>query len=493
MAVSMAIGLWLGSGLPNPLMQEQEGQGWQKIEQILQYVENDYVDTVSRSRLEDEVVAYLLQRLDPHSYYIPEEDLATMNEPLEGGFEGIGVQFNLRNDTIYIVNALPGGPSEKVGLQPGDRIVSVDSQIIAGTGLNNRRVMDLLKGPEGSEVSVGIKRHGVDELLNFTITRGEIPISSFDAIYLYDDSTIYVKLARFSMTTYDEFQERVYPLRTPETKALILDLRANGGGFLDAAVSLADEFISEGKVITYTEGKNRPRREYRSTSDGEFEDVNVSVIIDGYSASASEIMAGAIQDLGRGSVVGRRSFGKGLVQEQNEWTDGSATRLTVARYYTPNGRSVQKPYASLSSDGLGNPDSALGGIIPDVLVERDTTGVTWLFAELVHAGTLMEFAYAYRDRHYDTWKKLNEYNFESAVTDEEISAALRVYLENSGKEINESEWNRSIARMTLRIKALMARSLFGDQLYYKILNQEDPFVKEAWQQTKKPMSNSPAS
>jgi carboxyl-terminal processing protease len=182
-----------------------------------------------------------------------------------------------------------------------------------------------------------------------------------------------------------------------------------------------------------------------------------------------------------------------LVQEQNEWTDGSATRLTVARYYTPNGRSIQKPYESLSSDGLGNPDSALGGIIPDVLVERDTTGVTWLFAELVHAGTLMEFAYAYRDRHYDTWKKLNEYNFESAVTDEEISAALRVYLENSGKEINESEWNRSIARMTLRIKALIARSLFGDQLYYKILNQEDPFVKEAWQQTKKPMSNSPAS
>ncbi len=492
LAVSMAIGLWLGSGLRNPFLRTEQTAGWQKIEQILQYVENDYVDTISKARLEDEVVAYLLQRLDPHSYYIPEDDLATMNEPLDGGFEGIGVQFNLRNDSVYVVNTIPGGPSEKAGLLPGDRIIEVDSLVIAGTGLNNRKVMGLLKGPEGSAVQVGVKRRGSSEVLRYQILRGAIPISSFDAIYLLDDSTIYVKLARFSKTTYQEFRERVYPLKTPSTKGFILDLRGNGGGYLDGAVNLADEFLPEGAVITYTEGKNRPRRDYLATTDGAFEEVVLSVIIDGYSASASEILAGAIQDLQRGAIVGKRSYGKGLVQEQNEWNDGSATRLTVARYYTPNGRSIQRPYESLSGPDANLPDSLIGGIDPDINVVRDTTGVTWFFAELVHGAVLTEFAYHWRDEQYAWLSKVNERDFSDVVSSDTLASSLRRYLGNSKVEINEKEWSRSIDRITLRVQALIARSLFGDQAYFRILNQTDPFVMQARDQLRSAKSLSPA-
>ncbi|NQV54139.1 MAG: PDZ domain-containing protein [Flavobacteriales bacterium] len=492
LAVSMAIGLWLGSGLRNPFLRTEQTAGWQKIEQILQYVENDYVDTISKARLEDEVVAYLLQRLDPHSYYIPEEDLATMNEPLDGGFEGIGVQFNLRNDSIYVVNTIPGGPSEAAGLLPGDRIVEVDSVVIAGTGLNNRKVMGLLKGPEGSAVQVGVQRRGSSEVLRYQILRGAIPISSFDAIYLLDDSTIYVKLARFSKTTYEEFQERVYPLKTTNTKGFVLDLRGNGGGYLDAAVNLADEFLPDGVVITYTEGKSRPRRDYLATSDGAFEGVALSIIIDGYSASASEIMAGAIQDLQRGWIVGKRSYGKGLVQEQNEWNDGSATRLTVARYYTPNGRSIQRPYQSLSGSETNLPDTLIGGIDPDINVERDTTGVTWFFAELVHGAMLTEFAYHWRDRHYAWLSAVDEHEFSNVLSSDTLASGLRLYLDHRGVEINEKEWTRSIDRITLRIQALIARSLFGDQTYFRILNQTDPFVIQAMDQLRSAKRGSPA-
>lgn len=486
MGLSMALGMWLGSGLMAPFGERETHAGWDKIDQILEYVENDYVDTVSRTRLEDEVVAYLLQRLDPHSYYIPEDDLATMNEPLEGNFEGIGVQFNLRNDTVYVVSTISGGPSERAGIQPGDLIVEVDSTVIAGTGLSNRKVMKWLKGPEGTSVRVGVKRRGESELVRVEIRRGEIPISSFDAVYMLNDSTIYAKLARFSKTTYEEFKERVYPLKTAAVNGFVLDLRSNGGGYLDAAVNLADEFLKADQVITYTEGKNRPRREYRSTGEGRFEDVRLSVIIDGYSASASEILAGAVQDLGRGAVVGKRSYGKGLVQEQNEWTDGSATRLTVARYYTPNGRSIQKPYQSLAASERIPVDSLLGGIEPDVVVERDTTGVTWLFAELVHSGTLIEFSYAFRDAHLDELQALGAEGFDDGLKDERLQSALRAFLTEQGEPINEREWKRSIERIGLRAKAIIGRSLYGDDLYFQLFNQHDPYVKEALVQLKKP-------
>ena len=481
----MAIGLWLGSGVNHPF-EKETSENWNKVEQILQYVENDYVDNVSRDKLENEVIAYLLQRLDPHSLYISGEKLDAANESLDGNFEGIGVQFNLRKDTIYIVNVIAGGPSERAGLKPGDLIVKVDTSVIAGIGLNNEMVMGLLKGPSGSSVNVSVKRLGQGSLLDFTIERGQIPISSFDAIYMLNDSTVYVRLAQFSLTTYDEFKERVYPLKTNEVKAFVMDLRGNGGGYLDAAVALADEFLAEGQLITYTEGKNRPKREYFASIKGKFEDVSLSVIIDGYSASASEIFAGAMQDLGRAEIVGRRSFGKGLVQEQNEWDDGSATRLTVARYFTPKGRSIQKPYDSFSDHELSANDTIEGGINPDWWVENDTAGITWFYAELVHSGALNEFSYAYRDQHFSELQALGSEEFIVDFNDDNLKTALRLFLTNKKMPFLEHEWNRSIDKIALRSKALIGRSLYSDEVYFKLINQKDPFVLKAKEVFRKP-------
>jgi carboxyl-terminal processing protease len=381
---------------------------------------------------------------------------------------------------------IPGGPSEKAGLLFGDLIVKVDTSVIAGTNLTNQKVMGLLKGPSGSSVKVGVKRTGEKDLVEISIERGQIPISSFDAIYKLNDSTIYVRLAQFSLTTYDEFQDRVYPLKTDQVTSFIMDLRGNGGGYLDAAVALADEFLSDGQLITYTEGKNRPKREYFASDEGKFEDVALSVIIDGYSASASEIFAGAMQDLNRASIVGRRSFGKGLVQEQNEWDDGSATRLTVARYYTPNGRSIQKPYESFSDHLTGPNDTIEGGINPDWWVENDTTGITWFYAELVHSGLLNEFSYTYRDAHFKELHSLGQDAYINRMATDTLKGALREFLENKNVPFLEHEWNRSIDKIALRSKALIGRSLFSDEVYFKLINQTDPFILKAQKEMKKP-------
>lgn len=480
LAIAMAIGVWLGSGLQSPFLQNEQSQTRQKMDQIMRYVEQDYVDTVSREKLEDELIAFLLQRLDPHSYYISEDDLAAMQEPLEGGFEGIGVSFNLRNDTIYVINTIKDGPSDKAGLMPGDKIVGVDGDTIAGTGLDNKRVMGLLKGPSGSEVQVQIKRPNETDWLSFDLTRGSIAINSVDAAYMYNDTTAYVKLARFAKTTYQEFQDRVYPLREQGATNIIIDLRGNGGGVLDAATDLADEFLEEGKLITYIEGKNRPRKEYLATEAGRFESGGLTVIIDQFSASASEVFAGAIQDQKRGTIIGRQSYGKGLVQEENEWSDGSATRLTVARYYTPNGRNIQREYESISNSSFTQNDSIEeGGITPDFIMERDTVGVTWLYAEIVHRGLLNEFVYAYRDQHFKDLQNLDSEVFITDVSIDTLGVALKAYVQENGVFIDESEWQKSHDRMLTRVKAALARSLFDDEVYYRIYNTMDPYVMQA--------------
>ena len=482
LGIALALGVWIGSGFQDPFMMAKDESQWQKVEQILQYVENDYVDTVHKSDLEEEMITFLLQKLDPHSYYIPEEDLASMNEPMNGNFEGIGVQFKLENDTIYVIKALVGGPSKKAGVLEGDRIIMVGSDTIAGKGLSNRDVMALLKGPAGSEVNISIKRRKSDDFVRFDIQRDQIPIRSIEAAYRIDSATIYVRIARFAKTTYEEFRDEVYPLFDEGITHFVLDLRGNGGGILDTSIDIADEFISDGKIITYTEGKARPRVEFSSTEKGKFENVRLSVLIDGYSASASEIIAGAVQDLDRGLVIGRRSFGKGLVQEQNDWSDGSATRLTVARYYTPLGRSIQRPYASISSTGFTHAESdtaSVGGIVPDVNVKRDTSGVTWFYAELVHRGLLTKFAYHYRDQHLNALRSLNEDEFIAEVETSELARALRDYLHAKELKIEESEWNRSIDQVTNRCKAIIGRSMFDDEIYYRIMNKTDVVVKRA--------------
>lgn len=477
----MAIGFWLGARFRASYSDNPVAAGWQKIEQVLQYVEHDYVDTVSRQTLEDEVIAYLLQRLDPHSYYISPEEVQAMNEPLEGGFEGIGIQFNLRNDTIYVINTIGGGPSEKAGVLPGDRIIGVDGDTIAGRGLSNESVMALLKGPSGSKVSVQLLRGPSEQVYAYEITRGEIPLNSIDAAYHLNDSTIYVRLSRFAKTTTAEFRERVYPLKNARTRYFVLDLRGNGGGFLDAAVELADEFLPDEKLVTYTEGKARPRLEYFATGDGEFEHTQLYVLIDHYSASASEIFAGAVQDHKRGIIIGKRSFGKGLVQEQSEWADGSATRLTVARYYTPNGRSIQRPYDSFSYDdeyySLSEDSAHQGGIVPDIDVKRDTAGITWLYAEIVHRGLLNDFVYHYRDVHFNTLRNLSLSQYIGTITEEQILESLRDYLVAHGVVIDEVEWQRSAPYMAARSKALMARSLYNDEAYYILFNPTDAVIR----------------
>ncbi|MDP4763088.1 MAG: S41 family peptidase [Salibacteraceae bacterium] len=480
LAISMAIGVWLGSGLQSPFAKDGRSEARQKMDQIMRYVEEDYVDTISRENLEDELIAYLLQRLDPHSYYISQDDLAAMQEPLEGGFEGIGVSFNLRNDTIYVINTIKDGPSDKAGLLPGDQIVGVNGHTIAGTGLDNKTVMALLKGPSGSEVQVQVKRPQQTAWLSFDLTRGSIAIHSIDAAYMYDDTTAYVKLARFAKTTYQEFQDRVYPLREKGATSIIIDLRSNGGGVLDAAIDLADEFLEKGKLITYIEGKNRPRKDYFATEKGRFENTKLSVIIDQFSASASEVFAGAIQDQKRGTIIGRKSYGKGLVQEENEWSDGSATRLTVARYYTPNGRNIQREYESIASTSFSQNDSIeKGGIVPDFEMERDTVGVTWLYAEIVHRGLLNDFVYAYRDKHFNELKNLDADAFIANVSIDTIGVDFKQYVQENDVFIDESEWQISHDRMLTRVKAILARSLFDDEVYYRIYNTMDPYVMKA--------------
>lgn len=481
----MAIGILLGLGLGGT-NDQRTSEKWEKIDQVLQYVEQDYVDSVSRQSLEEEAIAYLLQRLDPHSHYISQDDVARVNESLNGGFQGIGIEFNVKADTVYVAKTIENGPAQTAGILPGDKLIKADSVAIAGVGMSTKDVMKLLKGPSGTEVRVLVVRQGKE--LEYSITRGEIELNSVEAAYLMNDSTIYLRLDRFARNTYQEFMEAAVPLKTVSTKHFILDLRGNGGGFLDAAVDITDEFLAGDVLITYTEGKSRPRKEYYAENDGQFEDVQLHVLIDGLSASASEILAGAIQDHQRGVIYGKRSYGKGLVQEQNEWKDGSATRLTVARYYTPLGRSIQRPYDAFQSDETNAIDSSvnvLGGIEPDHAVKRDTTGVTWLYAEIVHRGWLIDFVYQFRDKNYEELRGLSFEEFQHQQSDTATLNALKKYLTSKGFEMNESEWNRSAELMALRIRGLLARSLFTENEYFKIINTKDEGVRAVINHIKK--------
>lgn len=476
LAVAMLFGVWLGRGM----LPESAGGSHQKLLQMLQYVENEYVDSVGADALEAEVIAYLLQRLDPHSYYIDPENLASMNEPLEGGFEGIGIHFSLRGDSIYVVNTIAGGPAEQAGLMAGDRIVSVNGQQLSMP--TNSEVTALLKGPTGTEVNVSVARKSASALLSFTVARGSVALESIEAAYLLNDTTVAVKLARFSKTTMEEFKTRVYPLQHAGIKHFVLDLRGNGGGYLDAAISLADEFLGEGQLITYTEGKARPREDFFATNVGRFEQQRLSVLIDSYTASASEIFAGAMQDHRRATIIGHRSFGKALVQEQNEWADGSATRLTVARYFTPLGRSIQRPYVPFQpSDAyyFDQPDTAVGGIVPDVEVAQDTSAFAWFFADLMRSGLMLDFVYHHRDANANQLSAFTGDGFVESFDAQTLPQSCFDYMKSKGFETDmkvKAAWHPLLA---LRLKAALGRSLFGDEVYFRLLYTTDPVVAAA--------------
>lgn len=482
-----------------------------KFNQLVNQVKNNYVDDVDIDSLLDKTMLQFLEELDPHSTYIPVDEMQSVSENMQGNFDGIGIEFQIYNDTLVVVNAITDGPSEKVGIKAGDRIIRVDTIQVAGVGLKNSDVVKRLRGKSGTEVEVEILRHGVAKPMLFHIVRGKIPLHSMDVAYMVDDMIGYIKINRFSATTYEEFYKGLMRLKAEGAERLILDLRGNPGGYLNAAHKMVDDFLEEGKMIVYTSGKSRPKREYTASDEGIFKEGDVVVIVDESSASASEIVAGALQDNDRGTIVGRRTFGKGLVQEQWEMYDGSALRLTTSRYYTPTGRSIQKSYANgidayrhesltrygngelYSADSVKLMDSLKfitpkgkvvyggGGIMPDIFVPLDTTGRSMWLYDILAKNIINDISFTYADQHREDLK--GAYGPRSFAADFEISDALFDDLLNLAKSKgitqNEDEVLYSKPFVENRLKSLIARKLWGGDGFYRVLNQSDKDVLKA--------------
>ncbi|MEA3462829.1 MAG: S41 family peptidase [Bacteroidota bacterium] len=483
-----------------------------KLAQVMEKVSHFYVDSIDESDVVERTIVQMLHDLDPHSSYLSKEELEELNEQLEGEFEGIGISFNILKDTIYIIRAISGGPSERLGILAGDRIVKVNGETVAGTGITTRGVQGLLKGEKGSKVEVSIKRRNRKELMDFSITRDKIPVNSLDAAYMVNSKIGYVKLARFSHTTIEEFERAMKSLKAQGMEDLILDLSGNGGGWLPVAVELSDHFLSGNKEIVRTEGSKVPARTYNARRSGMFENGNLVVMIDGYSASASEIVSGALQDWDRGVIVGRRSFGKGLVQQPFMLNDGSLIRLTVARYYTPTGRLIQKPYENgyeeyaldlinrYNKGELSNADSIVfpesqqyrtlsmnrivyggGGIMPDYFVPLDTTAYTDYYRSMIGRGIFNRFVLQYVDDHRkELQKKYNDFEaFNTKYETPEVTLEKLIsFATEEDLEFNEAEWNVSEAQISLLFKSYIARDLWGMEYFYEVYNSSDEvFIK----------------
>ncbi|MFZ6052538.1 S41 family peptidase [Halocola ammonii] len=501
--------LVLSAGLIFPVSaQEQEfdpDKTTKKFQTLLYFIEHMYVDSVNGDELVEEAIRSMLEDLDPHSTYFSKEDLKAANEPLNGNFEGIGVQFNILKDTIFVVAPISGGPSEKVGIMAGDKIVEIEGENVAGIGITNRDVMDKLKGPKDTKVEVGIKRGGVKRILDFEIIRDKIPIYSVDAAYMATPEIGYVKVNRFARTTMSELQEAIVDLKEQGMQELILDLQGNGGGLLNTAIEMADEFLPEDQMIVYTQGRAFPKNEVFSTREGLWEKGKLVVLIDEGSASASEIVSGAIQDWDRGLVMGRRSFGKGLVQRPVNLPDGSAVRLTVQKYYTPSGRCIQKPYDEgieayrrekleriehgelWHPDSIDFPDSLRyqtnikkrvvyggGGIFPDIFVPLDTSGTSEYFSQLVRRGLTNSFVLNYMDKNRnelaDQFKSAEDF-VKNYKVDEELKKELIAYAESKEVEFDEAGFENSEEVIEIRLKALIARNLYDYSTFYQVINE----------------------
>lgn len=483
-----------------------------KLAIVMEKVSRYYVDSIDNVEVAEDAIEHLLHELDPHSSYLSKEQLDEMSEQMEGEFEGIGVSFNVLEDTIYIIRAISGGPSERVGIQAGDRIIKVEGETVAGISISTKGVQSLLKGPKGTMVDISVLRRGAPELLEFTITRDKIPVYSIDASYMVDDHIGYVKLARFSHTTIEEFETAMDKLGKQGMEDLILDLSGNGGGWLPVAVDLADHFLSGSKEIVSTVGNNTPDRKYRARKAGLFEDGNLVIMIDGSSASASEIVSGAVQDWDRGVIVGRRSFGKGLVQQPFPLGDGSMIRLTVARYYTPTGRLIQKPYEDgyeeysmdfinrynngelNSEDSIAFPEDQRyqtlnlqrtvyggGGIMPDYFVPMDTTSYSDYYRELISRGIFNRFILQYVDEHRDSY--LAKYPDFAAFKNKyqpgkEQIGALVEFAEGEDLPFSEEGWDISGEQISLLMKGYMARDLFDMTSFFEVYNgSNEVFIK----------------
>lgn len=516
----MFIGMQLQSAAPMVVERKASlpgnrvGEG--KLEELIRYIEAKYVDAVDREELVQEAIDEILGKLDPHSNYFTAEELQQETEKLEGSFDGIGVEFMIVEDTIVIVSPLAGGPSEAVGILSGDKIIAVEDSIIAGKELTNRDIVHFLRGERGSEVRIGIKRGNASKLRYFTITRDKIPMNSVDIAYMLDEETGYIKVSRFSITTYEEFMQGLEKLVEEEgMQDLVIDLRHNPGGYLPQATNILSQLFEEkDKLLVYTEGRSESRQDYESSGRSFFDVDDIVVLIDEGSASASEILAGAIQDHDRGIIVGRRSFGKGLVQQQFRLRDGSALRLTVARYYTPSGRSIQKPYNDLDeynqdviaryesgelteADKMSIQDSTKyytadghivyggGGLFPDVFVPIDTTLLSDTY--LLLRQYIPEFTFQYVEENSATF---SEYTLDRFVDRYSVSnaqfAAFMKYVKGKGLEEELPDLAKVKGELTLLMKARIARQLFGDEGFFKILNREDTMVKKALEILKEP-------
>ena len=483
-----------------------------KLLTLLYYIENYYVKDVDQHKLIEDAIVSLLGELDPHSVYIPKEDVQRTNEPLQGNFEGIGIQFNILEDTILVVATISGGPSEKVGLMAGDRIVIIDKEVVAGIGITNSGVADRLRGKKGTEVKVQVKRQGEKKLIDFNITRDKIPIFSIDAAYMAADGIGYIKVNNFADKTPQEFEQALKELKAEGMKSLILDLQGNGGGFLKAAFGMVDDFLEGGKMIVYTEGVHSPRQDMKSSNYGNWKEGKLIVLVDQSSASASEIVSGAVQDWDRGLIVGRRTFGKGLVQRPFTLPDTSQIRLTIAEYFTPSGRFIQKSYAEgteayrhelidrydsgelTDSMKLEFPDSLKfktangrvvyggGGITPDVFVPIDTTGTSDYFWSLLRNGIVNKYGLNYVDKHRKQLEKIYKdvkYFDENFEIDDEVLKDFVNFAEKEDVKLDQEGLDKSKKALTTRLKALIARNLFNEEAYYIIMNKSfnDAFNK----------------
>lgn len=526
-SLAMALGIMLGVMLPRenkasnsqgvaesgvPTVSVPAGSSnFNKLNYVLYLLKSMYVDSIKTDELTEKIIPRVLEELDPHSTYVPKDEVEMTNSDLEGSFSGIGVQFNIQNDTIMVVDVISGGPSEKVGILPGDRIIEVNDSSFVGKDINNNKVLKTLRGPKDTKVNVGIKRNSSKETLYFTITRGDIPVNSVDIAYPITPKIGYIKVSRFGANTYNEFVTELTKLKKQGCEQFMIDLRYNSGGYLHAAIKMINEFLEKDELIVYTEGRSYAREDAIANGKGMFKNMPVCVLINEWSASASEIFAGAIQDQDRGIIVGRRSFGKGLVQQQMPLFDGSEVRLTIAHYYTPSGRSIQKPYEGgnleeyekdilnryehgefFSSDSIVAGDSIKyytregrivyggGGIMPDYFVPQDTTGHTAYYTEVQNKGYTYSFAFQYSDKNRSTLKAFKDYNELCAYLDKE-NINLQFYKFAESKGVSPEAKGQAEAADVINniLKAYICRNILGESAFYPILNSKDETINKA--------------
>lgn len=526
--VGVALGILIGTSLSQKANAQRiiyQNGHWQieqsKVDKLLQLMESSYVDSINMDSITDEVMSELVQKLDPHSAYIPKEDLEIVNSELAASFSGIGVQFTIQQDTVRIVAVIAGGPSEGVGVLAGDKLITVDDSSFVGKKMNNEKVMRTLRGEKGTLVRLGIQRAGEPELLHYTVTRGDIPVTSVDAKFIIENSDVrrgqnsgkigFIRVNKFGETTYREFISALADLYAQGATRFIIDLRENSGGYMEQAIRMANEFLQRGDLIVYAQGRAYPRYEATANGGGRFKETPLVVLIDDFSASASEIFAGAMQDHDRAQIIGRRSFGKGLVQQQLPFDDGSAVRLTVARYYTPSGRCIQKPYELgdqeeyanelmerfehgefYNADSVHFSDTTVyrtkggrivhggGGIMPDIFVGRDTTLNTPYYNRVVNLAYTYQFAYKYTDEHRKELAKFKDWqSLEKHLLKQDIIAQFVAFAKDKGVEPDQAQIQKSRPLLTRLLNAYIVRNMLGDEGFFPLFERDDEITKKA--------------